>query len=153
MWRICATSESIYNQLTNAWGTCARLATQMRSKSFKLKNLRQLIKVCQKLDFRNALTKQDLKTIFNTVFRFLSTKLQLPVTYTNKKMHSPSVASQLEQFVTELADKELSFLSPKILNVLPAKQQSGPQQLFSPTILSFQEEGLVPLPKILSVSF
>jgi hypothetical protein len=75
------------------------------------------------------------------------------VTYSNEKLRPSSVISQLEQFVHELENKELSFLSPKILNILPGKQNPGPQRLFSPTILSFQDEGLVPLPRILSVSF
>ncbi|KAI6175010.1 hypothetical protein M3Y97_00984200 [Aphelenchoides bicaudatus] len=92
-----------------------------------------------------------LKEVGETNAKFLSTNMQMPVTYRKEKLQSSLAITQLEQFVNDLENKELSFLSPKILNVLPTKQNTGPQHLFSPTILSFEDEGLAPLPKILSL--
>ncbi|KAI6176107.1 MLt-TeN (Mlt-10) related [Aphelenchoides bicaudatus] len=76
-----------------------------------------------------------------------------PIIYKNRKPGDESAATQLKS-VLDQADSGFSFLSPKILNLLPIKKEAsdGKLSFLSPTLLSFHEEGLLPLPRLLRLS-
>lgn len=92
---------------------------------------------------------QYLHNVGERTSKFLLSKLQLPITYGGELSHPLTTINQLEQAVRNLEDKELSILSPKIFNILPSRRTRLPNS--SPTILSFQDEGFIPLPRMLSV--
>jgi hypothetical protein len=63
-----------------------------------------------------------------------------------------SAVNQMKNLLKDMESEELSFLSPKILNILPTKSD-GKQKFFSPTLFSFQDEGVLSLPGLLKVNF
>jgi hypothetical protein len=82
-------------------------------------------------------------------FRFLLSNFKLSVEYKDSKSDTP--ITHLEKFVKSLEESELSILSPRIMSM--SARKSPEKQMLSPDILSFQDTGLVPLPRILSVSY
>jgi hypothetical protein len=75
-----------------------------------------------------------------------------PLTYKDKRPASDSPVEQLKSVVNQ-ADSGFSFLSPKILNLMPNKKEEFNEKMtfLSPNLLSFHEEGLLPLPRLLKV--
>lgn len=75
-----------------------------------------------------------------------------PATFKDKRPDKDSAAEQFKSVVSQ-ADSGFSFLSPKILNLLPTKKESfnGKATFLSPNLLSFHDDGLLPLPRLLKV--
>jgi hypothetical protein len=67
-----------------------------------------------------------------------------PVLFKNRMPEADSAVNQLKTVVDQ-ADSGLSFLSPKIGNLLPTKEEAsdGKLRFLSPTLFSFHEEGKI----------
>lgn len=76
------------------------------------------------------------------------------MTFNNRNPGPDSAVKQLKEAVDQ-ADSGLSILSPKILSLFPSKKGGGDEKLKlgSPTIFSFHDEGVMPLPRLLKVNF
>lgn len=80
------------------------------------------------------------------------------VNYTHSQQLDPT-RHQLDEFVSRLESFDdravVSVLSPKLLNLLPQTPRLDPESKnwLSPTMLSFQDEGMLPLPRLLQVGF
>jgi hypothetical protein len=75
-----------------------------------------------------------------------------PVLFNSRRPGSDSAANQLKNVVDQ-AESGFSFLSPKIMSLLPTKKEAsdGKLSFLSPTLLSFHEEGILPIPRLLKV--
>lgn len=77
----------------------------------------------------------------------------MPVDFENRAPEASSIAKQVHEFMDDIDRGTLSILSPKVMSLLPSDgSQSSPNRLLSPNILSFHNEGVLPLPRLLGVS-
>ncbi|KAH7727906.1 Protein MLTN-13 [Aphelenchoides avenae] len=84
--------------------------------------------------------------------RFLK-RLKMPVDFENRLPEASSIAKQVHEFMDDIDRGSLSILSPKIMNLLPSDEsKSSPNKLLSPNILSFHNEGVLPLPRLLGLA-
>ncbi|KAI6222423.1 Moulting cycle MLT-10-like protein family-containing protein [Aphelenchoides fujianensis] len=70
---------------------------------------------------------------------------------------APNPTEKLRSFIEELENYQdkavISFLSPQLLNLLPQRPlDPDSQNVLSPNMLSFQDEGMLPLPRLLQMS-
>jgi hypothetical protein len=80
----------------------------------------------------------------------------MKVEYRNKYPAKNSPLEQAKQFAEQLESYEdrdiVSILSPKLLNLMPESPSPGSKRFLSPNMLSFQDEGFLPLPRVLQMS-
>ncbi|CAD5228281.1 unnamed protein product [Bursaphelenchus xylophilus] len=75
----------------------------------------------------------------------------MPVSFREHAASKNTPAGELKSVVEQLDTQSISFLSPKILNVLPVKDDENSTKFMSPNLLSFHDEGLLPLPRLLKL--
>ncbi|CAD5221641.1 unnamed protein product [Bursaphelenchus okinawaensis] len=112
-------------------------------------NILNLRKVEKYFDLGNYCMKY-LKDIGAMNSEFLDNFM--PVSFREHSDAKNTPIGQLRSIVQKLDTQSVSFLSPKILNIMP-QQNDNPAQtrIMSPNLLSFHDEGLLPLPRLLKL--
>ncbi|KAI6196116.1 MLt-TeN (Mlt-10) related [Aphelenchoides besseyi] len=116
-----------------------------------IKSLRQLQHQFDKINH----VIRYLHTVTKSNQRFLE-EVDLKVDYKNRRADADSPLNQARTFAEQLEsfdDKNvLSILSPKLLNLLPQEPDDpDSKRWLSPNMLSFSDEGMLPLPRLLQV--
>ncbi|KAI6212497.1 Glucuronosyltransferase [Aphelenchoides besseyi] len=86
--------------------------------------------------------------------KFLSS-VDMNVHYKNRRPSKDSAAEQLNKVINQAQSSGLSLFSPKILNIMPSKDgysDDSKTRFMSPTLLSFHNEGMLPVPQLLKLS-
>ncbi|KAH7727915.1 CRE-MLTN-13 protein [Aphelenchoides avenae] len=109
------------------------------------------IAALRKIHFYYTMTER-VQTYMNRVKdhnkKFLK-ELDVPVDYKDRQSDISSTAKQVAEFLHDFDNGTLSILSPRLFNVFPSTEwHGGPHKMLSPTLLSFQEEGAFPLPRL-----
>ncbi|KAI6214273.1 Glucuronosyltransferase [Aphelenchoides besseyi] len=87
--------------------------------------------------------------------KFLST-VDMSVEYKNRRPSRESPIQQLNEVINQAETSGFSIFSPKILNIMPNKESGSDQttktRFLSPTLFSFHNEGVLPIPQLLRMS-
>ncbi|KAI6193471.1 MLt-TeN (Mlt-10) related [Aphelenchoides besseyi] len=118
-------------------------------------NIKSLRQLQQQFDKINHVIRY-LHTVTKSNQKFLE-EVDLKVDYKNRRADVDSPLNQARKFAEQLEsfdDKNvLSILSPKLLNLLPQEPDDpDSKRWLSPNMLSFSDEGMLPLPRLLQLS-
>lgn len=100
--------------------------------------------------------QQFIKKVNDENSHFINSASKIPMKFSLKKNNNMTIIENVFSAINSITGKgngEFSFISPKLLSILPSSEK-GRKHLLSPTLFSFHEkDGLFPLPNILKVSF